>query len=46
MLYDIKLDYFIRLNFTGFVDIIDALGGIDVVSIILSQHMDIAIVKD
>lgn len=32
MLYDIKLDYFIRLNFTGFVDIIDALGGIDVVS--------------
>ena len=32
ILYDIKLDYFIRLNFTGFVDIIDALGGIDVVS--------------
>ncbi len=29
-LYDIKLDYFVRMNFTGFVDIIDALGGIDI----------------
>lgn len=32
MLYDIELDYFVRLNFTGFVNIIDALGGIDVES--------------
>lgn len=32
MLYDIKIDYFVRLNFTGFVNIIDALGGIDVES--------------
>ena len=42
MLYDIKLDYFIRLNFTGFVDIIDALGGIDVVSdYSFSTHGDV-----
>ena len=32
MLYDIDIDYFIRMNFTGFVNIIDALGGIDVES--------------
>ncbi|MFQ9515247.1 MAG: LCP family protein [Eubacterium sp.] len=32
MLYDVELDYFVRLNFTGFVNIIDALGGIDVES--------------
>lgn len=31
-LYGIKIDYYIRLNFSGFVDIIDALGGIDVYS--------------
>ena len=31
-LYDINIDYFFRLNFTGFMDIIDALGGIDVYS--------------
>ncbi len=31
-LYDIEIDYFVRLNFTGFVNIIDALGGIDVES--------------
>lgn len=31
-LYGIKIDYFFRLNFTGFVDIIDAMGGIEVVS--------------
>lgn len=30
MLYDMKFDYYVRLNFTGFVNIIDALGGIDV----------------
>ena len=32
MLYDINLDYYFRINFTGFVDIIDALGGIEVES--------------
>ena len=32
MLYGIEFDYYVRLNFTGFVNIIDALGGIDVVS--------------
>lgn len=31
-LYGIDLDYYFRLNFTGFVDIIDALGGVDVYS--------------
>lgn len=29
-LYGIDIDYFFRLNFTGFVKIIDALGGVDV----------------
>ncbi|MCD8376944.1 MAG: LCP family protein [Oscillospiraceae bacterium] len=32
MLYDVDVDYYFRLNFVGFVDIIDALGGITVVS--------------
>lgn len=32
MLYDVDVDYFFRLNFAGFVNIIDALGGITVVS--------------
>lgn len=31
-LYDIKVDYYLRVNFTGFMDIIDALGGVDVYS--------------
>ena len=31
-LYDIQIDYYLRMNFTGFIDIIDALGGIDVYS--------------
>lgn len=31
-LYGIDIDYYLRLNFTGFMDIIDALGGIDVYS--------------
>lgn len=29
-LYGIKIDYYVRMNFSGFVAIIDALGGIDV----------------
>ena len=32
MVYDISLDYYLRMNFTGFIDIIDALGGVDVYS--------------
>lgn len=32
MLYDIEIDYYVRLNFSGFEAIIDALGGIDVYS--------------
>lgn len=32
MLYGIEIDYYFRVNFTGFRDIIDALGGITVVS--------------
>lgn len=31
-LYDIDIDYYLRVNFTGFMDIIDALGGVDVYS--------------
>lgn len=31
-LYGIAVDYYFRVNFTGFVDIIDALGGVDVYS--------------
>ena len=30
MLYDIDIDYYFRVNFNGFVDIIDALDGVDV----------------
>lgn len=30
MLYDIDIDYYLRFNFTGFTEIIDALGGITV----------------
>ena len=30
MLYETDIDYYFRLNFTGFVKIIDAIGGIDV----------------
>lgn len=32
MLYDVDVDYYFRVNFVGFVDIIDALGGITVES--------------
>lgn len=31
-LYGVDLDYYFRVNFTGFVSIIDALGGVDVYS--------------
>lgn len=29
-LYGIQIDYYVRVNFTGFIDIIDALGGITI----------------
>lgn len=32
MLYDTPIDYYFRVNFDGFEEIIDALGGVDVVS--------------
>ena len=32
MLYDVELDYFFRINFTGFKKVIDALGGVEVYS--------------
>ena len=32
MLYDVEIDYFVRINFSGFEAIIDSLGGIDVYS--------------
>ncbi len=31
-LYGVEIDYYLRMNFTGFVDIIDALGGVSVYS--------------
>ena len=31
-LYDTEIPYFLRMNFSGFIDIIDALGGVDVYS--------------
>ena len=31
-LYDIDIDYYVRVNFSGFEDIVDALGGIEVYS--------------
>src|SRR5699024_8231894 len=31
-LYGINIDYYFRINFTGFVDIVDTLGGIEVYS--------------
>ena len=32
LLYGINIDYYVKVNFTGFVNVIDALGGIDVYS--------------
>ena len=29
-LYDIKMDYYVRLNFTSFLKLVDLVGGIDV----------------
>lgn len=31
-LYDVEIPYYVRVNFFGLVDIVDALGGVDVVS--------------
>lgn len=31
-LYDIKIDYYVRINFSGFQNIVDALGGVNVYS--------------
>lgn len=39
MLYDTEIDYYFRVNFSGFVDIINALGGIDVYNpVAFSRH--------
>ena len=32
MLYGVEVDYYVRMNFTGFIDIINAMGGVDVYS--------------
>lgn len=32
MLYGVDIQYYVRMNFTGFVNIVDALGGVDVYS--------------
>ena len=45
MLYDINIDYYFRLNFGGFVKIIDALGGITVDSDYDFTHEDYHFVK-
>lgn len=29
-LYDVEIDYYVRINFTSFIDIVDTLGGIEV----------------
>ena len=31
-LYDIEIDYYVRVNFSGFQDIVDALDGVEVYS--------------
>ena len=31
-LYGVKIDYYVKVNFSGFVEIIDAMGGVDVYS--------------
>ena len=36
-LYDIDINYYVRLNFTGFMNVVDALGGVEVYS---SQNFD------
>ena len=32
MLYGVEAEYYVRMNFTGFIDIINAMGGVDVYS--------------
>ncbi len=32
MLYDVDVDYYVRVNFSGFEDVVNALGGVDVYS--------------
>ena len=39
-LYNIKIDYYVRVNFTGFEQIVDALGGITVESDYAFQSVD------
>lgn len=31
-LYDVEIDYYVKINFTGFMEVVDALGGIEVYS--------------
>lgn len=46
MIYDIDIDYYFKLNFVGFKNIIDALGGITVYSdIAFSQDSNVSFVK-
>ena len=42
MLYDISLDDYFRVNFAGFIKIIDALGGVDVNSEEAFMHIQTA----
>lgn len=42
-LYQVEIPYYVRMNFTGFVEIIDALGGVDVYS---EYAFSVANIKD
>lgn len=44
-LYDIELDYYARINFTGFKKMVDAVGGVDVYSEHTYQRNSVRIVK-
>lgn len=45
MLYDTEIDYFFRVNFDGFEDIIDALGGVTVQSEVAFKSGDYSFAK-
>lgn len=44
-LYDVELDYYARINFTGFEKLVDAVGGVDVYSDHTYKRGEVQIVK-
>lgn len=44
-LYDTRLDYYARVNFTSLIEIVDALGGVDVDSEVAFKMADMDVVK-